>query len=101
MKEVVLRGTGRCLRPFKGFSICAKTGTAQIVSLKKQQKGAKRQLEHAWFACFFSYKGSKPLAMVILVENAGSSRYALNIAKNFFTAYKNNLKQKQFKIGTF
>ncbi|MBU1008347.1 penicillin-binding protein 2 [Candidatus Dependentiae bacterium] len=88
MKEVVLRGTGRRLRSFSDFSICAKTGTAQIVSLQKQKKGSKKQLEHAWFASYFSYKNAKPLAMVVLVENAGSSRPALQIANKFFSLYR-------------
>jgi len=92
MREVVLRGTGRRLRSFADFSICAKTGTAQIVSLKKQKKGSKKQLEHAWFASYFSYNGSKPLTMVVLVENAGSSRPALQIANKFFESYQRALR---------
>lgn len=88
MKEVVLRGTGRRLKSFSDFSICAKTGTAQVVSLQKQKKGSKKQLEHAWFASYFSHKDAKPLAMVVLVENAGSSRPALQIAHKFFSLYQ-------------
>lgn len=92
MKEVVLRGTGRYLKKFADFQICAKTGTAQTISLKRQKKESKKQLEHAWFASFFSYKEEKPLAMVVLVENAGSSRIALKIAEKFFTIYKTVLQ---------
>ena len=88
MKEVVLRGTGRRLRKFTDFSIHAKTGTAQTVSLKHQRKGSKKQLEHAWLGSFFSYKDKKPLAMVVLVENVGSCLPALQIAEKFFTIYK-------------
>jgi penicillin-binding protein 2 len=94
MKEVVQSGTARWLKDFTDFSIWAKTGTAQIISLQKQMRGAKKQLEHAWFASFFSYKNEKPLAMAVLVENAGSSRPALKIAKNFFTIYKQVLGSK-------
>lgn len=88
MREVALRGTGRRLKKFSDFSIWAKTGTAQIVSLKHQKKDAKRQLEHAWFASFFTYRDSKPLAMVMLLENVGSSRPAVQIAEKFFTMYR-------------
>lgn len=92
MREVVLRGTGRCLKKFSDFSVWAKTGTAQTISLKKQKLSSKYELEHAWFASFFSYKEEKPLTMVVLVENAGSSRFALKIAEKFFKIYKEVLK---------
>lgn len=88
MREVVLKGTGRCLRGLKDFMIRAKTGTAQTVSLQRQIKESKKDLEHAWFASFFSYKDQKPLVMVVLVENVGSSMPALKIAKRFLNRYK-------------
>ncbi len=87
MKEVVFRGTARRLKNFKNFSVWAKTGTAQTVSLKRQNIESKSQLEHAWFTFFFSYKQQKPLACVILIENVGSSRLALSVAERFFKAY--------------
>jgi len=87
MKEVVDKGTARVLNKFKDFSIHAKTGTAQIIGLEKQKKEKSSQLEHAWFGSYFSYKNQKPLALVILVENAGSSRPALAIADKFFSVY--------------
>lgn len=88
MREVVLKGTGRRLRNFSDFIIHAKTGTAQTISLKRQKKESKEQLEHAWFASFFTYKDSKPLVIVVLVENVGSSRPALKIAERFFRRYR-------------
>ena len=95
MGEVVKRGTAKRMKVFEDFSIHAKTGTAQIVSLSKQKKGAKNQLEHAWFSSYFSYKNEKPLAMVVLVENAGSSRPALKIAENFFKGYQELLREEK------
>ena len=89
---MVLRGTARRLKGFSDFFVSAKTGTAQTVSLKRQKKESKRQLEHGWFSSFFSYKGSQPLAMVVLVENAGSSLPALQIAEKFFKMYKKVLE---------
>jgi len=99
MKEVVLCGTGRYLRKFSDYNISAKTGTAQTISLKKQKKESKQQLEHAWFGSFFSYKNNKPLTMVVLVENVGSSRPALQIAEKFFRIYRkvNNEKSSVFR----
>jgi len=99
MREVVIRGTARGLNTFKDFAISAKTGTAQIVSLGRQKKGDKKQLEHAWFASFFSYKGGSPLVMVVLVEHAGSSRPAVHIAKNFLRDLKSEYEKK--KGGVF
>ena len=92
MQEVVQRGTARRLKVFSDFAICAKTGTAQTISLGKQKKEAKSQLEHAWFASYFSHKGKNPLVMVILVENAGSSRPALKIAEKFLSEYQKILR---------
>lgn len=88
MREVVLCGTARCLSWVRDFTASAKTGTAQTISLKRQKCGTKMQLEHAWLGGFFSYKGGKPLAIAVLVENCGSSRYAVQLVKNFFTIYK-------------
>ena len=94
LRVVVSEGTARQLRYFKNFSIYAKTGTAQVVGLQKQVKGAKQQLEHAWFVSYFSYRNQKPLAMVILLENVGSSSYATALAGQFFRLYQASLTQK-------
>ena len=93
MREVVFRGTARRLKKFSDFSVWAKTGTAQTVSLKRQNKASKKQLEHAWFASFFSYKDSKRLAMVVMIENVGSSGPALKMVEKFFTIYKEVLNR--------
>ena len=88
MREVVRRGTARQLNKLKNFEIYAKTGTAQTVSLQHQQKESKSQLEHAWFASYFSYKQQKPLVMIVLVENVGRSRPAIDIAEKFLREYE-------------
>lgn len=88
MGEAVNRGTARSLRGLKSFKIHAKTGTAQITSLEKQQKKKKSQLEHAWFASYFKYKDHDPMTMIVVIENAGTSRPAQKIAFEFLKSYE-------------
>jgi cell division protein FtsI/penicillin-binding protein 2 len=45
-------------------------------------------MEHGWFVAYFTYKNNPPLALVILVEHAGSSKIATNVARHFLVAYK-------------
>gem|GEM_PF-194539 len=90
MREVVLSGTVHILSYIKGFEVYAKTGTAQTCSLSKEVT-SKKQLEHAWVTGYFRYNGGKPLAFVFLVENTGSSHFALVLADKFLRAYKQML----------
>lgn len=94
MKCAVEFGTASGLRHFEdlGFSIFAKTGTAQTISLEKVQLD-KNMLEHGWFASFFNYKGQDPLVMVVLVEHTGRSAPALDIASKFLSAYSMLMEQ--------
>lgn len=87
MRWVVTKGTGKKISKVKDIEIYAKTSTAQISTIQKRQLG-KAYLEHGWFVAHFNYKNYSPLVIVILVENAGSSSIALNIAKNFLIEYK-------------
>jgi penicillin-binding protein 2 len=87
MKKVVTTGTGIRVNNIKDLTIYAKTGTAQTCSLNKNDQ-TNSDLEHAWLAGNFSYKNEAPLTIVILVEHAGSTRIALNIAKKFLNQYR-------------
>jgi len=87
MKSVVTKGTGRHISKVKDIIIYAKTSTAQISTFQKR-KLSDIYLEHGWFVAHFQYKQNAPLVIVILVENAGTSQVATNIAKNFLIAYK-------------
>ncbi len=51
----------------KGFDVCGKTGTAQVVSNERATKDTK---DNAWFISF-APRDKPELAMVILTENAG------------------------------
>ena len=85
-------GTAQSVKRIKDMKIYAKTSTAQTANLDKRELGG-AYLEHAWFAGYFQYKEHKPLTIVILVENIGSSRIATDVAKNFFIAYKKNIDE--------
>jgi len=86
MSMAVAKGTVRRLRHFKDFTIYGKTGTAQTCSLQTK-KTSKEHYEHAWLAGVVQYKDTKPMALVILVEHVGASRYALAIAQKFLARY--------------
>jgi penicillin-binding protein 2 len=51
----------------KGFDVCGKTGTAQVVS---NERATKETRDNAWFISF-APRDKPELAMVILTENAG------------------------------
>jgi penicillin-binding protein 2 len=87
MKEAVNSGTGWRLRYFKNVDLYVKTGTAQTCALNRE-KTSRRQLEHAWLIGHFSYKGSKPLSLVVLIENMGSSAPAIMATKKFIEGYQ-------------
>jgi penicillin-binding protein 2 len=88
MREAVQYGSVQRLKFLKSFEIGGKTGTAQTCNLSTEQL-YKHQLEHAWFCGFFSYQGQKPLVLAIILENAGHSRYAVELAHRFFVGYRN------------
>lgn len=102
MREAVQSGTVKLLHSLKNFVIYAKTGTAQTCALDKVQGVRSReQQEHAWFASWFRYKNNKPLVLIVLLEHAGSSRYALDMAKKFFDHYQAiyEYRQKRKRTG--
>jgi len=93
MRHVVKEGTGIRVSNIADLTIYAKTGTAQTCSLQKENQ-TKTDLEHAWFVGSFSYKNEEPLTIVILVENAGSTRVAISTAKKFFNQYRQLMAKK-------
>jgi penicillin-binding protein 2 len=66
MWGAVETGTARGAR-VEGFDVCAKTGTAQVVSTDKM--GSKNK-DHAWLISF-APRDKPELAMVVLTENVG------------------------------
>lgn len=86
MKKTVLHGTGRQLNKLEDIDIYAKTGTAQTSHLSKRKLG-KQFFEHAWFVGYAQYKDFDPFVLVILIEHAGTARFATRMAKQFFIKY--------------
>jgi len=99
MRSVVTKGTGIQISQVKEIEIYAKTSTAQVADLDKRDINA-TYLEHAWFVAYFKYKDNRPLTIVILAENVGSSREATNIAKNFLIEYKNLMESRNHQDVT-
>ncbi|MFA6491637.1 MAG: penicillin-binding transpeptidase domain-containing protein [Candidatus Babeliales bacterium] len=94
MKEVVHGGTGRRLGYINSFEVFAKTGTAQTCSLDRE-KAHKYLLEHGWLVGYFSYKGQKPLVMLVLLENIGSSHFAVHLAEKFLRGYRTLMQEDE------
>ena len=93
MKLVVTYGTGKRVNTIKDFEIYAKTSTAQTSAFSKRNLGTE-YLEHGWFVAYIKYKDTQPLIIVLLVENAGTSRVPTVIAKNFLIKYKYLIDRK-------
>lgn len=80
-------GTGRAVSRVKDIEIYGKTSTAQVSALEKRELGGK-YLEHGWFAAYLRYKDQRPMVIVILVENIGSSYVATALVRDFLVQYK-------------
>ena len=75
-------------------TVCGKTGTAQVVGLKKDSKYlSERQRDHAWFVSYAPYE--KPeIALSVLVEHGGhGGSAAAPIAKRAIEAYMKGSRQ--------
>ncbi|ADO77369.1 penicillin-binding protein 2 [Halanaerobium praevalens] len=87
MHDVVNKNYGTASRHFRHFpvTIAGKTGTAQT-------GGA----NHGWFGAFAPYEDPQ-IAIVVFVENGGSSGYAIPVAREIMAYYfglKNSKNQK-------
>jgi penicillin-binding protein 2 len=93
MEAVITIGTAQRVNKINNIKVHAKTGTAQIFSMEKQESGELEPLYHAWFAGRFRYKKEKPLVMVLLIENVNSSKEAPKVAKEFLINYRNMMAE--------
>lgn len=98
MRLVVTRGTGKYVNTIGNITIWAKTGTAQT-SDRQRRKLGKQYDEYAWFVGYFHYKNYDPLTMVILIEQAPSSREATTLAKQFLMQYRMYMQQQEKIAG--
>ncbi|MFQ5900100.1 MAG: penicillin-binding protein 2 [Thermodesulfobacteriota bacterium] len=94
-------GTGRIMR-IKGVKVAGKTGTAQVVRLREDDKNKEVPYEfrdHSWFVGFAPFE--KPeIAVAVLVEHGGYGAVtAAPIAKKVIKAYLMKKTSKK-KMGT-
>lgn len=94
MTEVVhgRRGTAKAIGKDVSYTIAGKTGTAQVFSLKQDEKYdaskiSERLHDHAWFVAFAPVEKPR-IAIAVLVENGGSgSGAAAPIARTVMDQY--------------
>ncbi len=92
MAGVNKEGTGA--RSFAGaqYTSGGKTGTAQVVAMKQnerydEKKVAERHRDHSWFIAFAPFESPK-IALAVIVENGGfGARAAAPIARTMFDYY--------------
>ena len=85
---------GTAARAFAGaqYTSGGKTGTAQVVAMKQnekydEKKVAERHRDHSWFIAFAPVESPK-IALAIIVENGGfGARAAAPIARTMFDYY--------------
>lgn len=93
MRSVIEEGSARRLSNMKDFKIHGKTGTAQTIN-NKESGLTKEQEAHAWFTAYFRYKNHPAKTLVILIENAGYSGVATEVAQRFFKEYRKIIDQE-------
>lgn len=78
MHDVVNKNYGTAYRHFKKFpiTVAGKTGTAQTSG----------SANHGWFGGFAPYQNPE-IAVVVLIENSGSSAYSIPIAREIMAYY--------------
>ena len=88
------KGTARGISNGLDYNIAGKTGTAQVINIKQEEKydaaaTAKRNRDHALFIAFAPTVNPK-IAVAIVIENAGSgSSQAAPVARKIMDAYMN------------
>ena len=101
LRDVVAtsRGTGKyAASPL--ISIAGKTGTSQVVSMKKYSQHIKKYRDHAWFVAFAPYENPQ-IAMSILVEHGGHggstcAPFAKKVAEAYYHGQRSIKKKSHF-----
>ncbi|MGD0021019.1 MAG: penicillin-binding protein 2 [Smithellaceae bacterium] len=95
-------GTGGAARILNA-DVCGKTGTAQVISLPKNEKRSRQRKmdiflkDHALFVCYAPLKDPE-IAVAVIVENAGhGGSFAAPIARKILETYFEE-KAKQPKV---
>ncbi len=84
-------GTGR-RAALPGLSVAGKTGTSQVVSLKRYQGYARDMLpykyrDHAWFTSYAPADHPEVVVTVLLEHTGGGGAFAAPVAKEMLAAY--------------
>ena len=95
MQAAVKIGSAQRMNRMKDLILHVKTGTGQVASWEKKEEGRKEDQCHAWCAGYFKYQDEEPMIMVILIEHAGSSSVATQVAKEFLVKYIKQCKNKK------
>ncbi|WP_308569957.1 penicillin-binding protein 2 [uncultured Haemophilus sp.] len=87
-------GTGRKAFIGANYHVAGKSGTAQVFSLKENQKynaaGLKKELhDHAWFTAYAPYEAPKLIVTVILENAGGGSSNAAPLVRQIMDFYLN------------
>ncbi|EDK13321.1 penicillin-binding protein 2 [Haemophilus influenzae 22.4-21] len=87
-------GTGRKAFADANYRVAGKSGTAQVFSLKENEKynaaGLKKELhDHAWFTAYAPYDNPKLVVTVILENAGGGSSNAAPLARKVMDYYLN------------
>lgn len=91
-------GTGWAARS-SIVTICGKTGTAQVVGVKKDSKYNGIYRDHAWFVAFAPYEMPE-VALSVMVEHGGhGGTAAAPVAKRAIEAYLQSSKQSKNGTG--
>lgn len=87
-------GTGRKAFAGANYRVAGKSGTAQVFSLKENEKynaaGLKKELhDHAWFTGYAPYENPKLVVTVILENAGGGSSNAAPVVRKIMDYYLN------------
>ena len=87
-------GTGRKAFAGASYRVAGKSGTAQVFSLKENEKynaaGLKKELhDHAWFTAYAPYENPRLVVTVILENAGGGSSNAAPLARKVMDYYLN------------
>ena len=87
-------GTGRKAFVGANYHVAGKSGTAQVFSLKENQKynaaGLKKELhDHAWFTAYAPYENPQIVVSIILENAGGGSSNAAPVVRQIMDYYLN------------
>ncbi|OOF46483.1 penicillin-binding protein 2 [Rodentibacter trehalosifermentans] len=87
-------GTGRKAFAGSHYHVAGKSGTAQVFSLKENQKynaaGLKKELhDHAWFTAYAPYENPQIVVAIILENAGGGSSNAAPVVRKIMDYYLN------------